>query len=78
MDAVFSNGNQSRLNYTDYTVITPNVSDVIVDIVNDDDEYMAMNKRKLSNTSDLDEKQRSEDEDPKRLCTANDYHEPHS
>jgi hypothetical protein len=82
MDAMFNNGNHTRLNNTDHTIVTHDDNDVIVDVVNDDDQSLtdalqsSINKRKLPNTQIINHEQHNQNENDsaKRLCTMNGHH----
>ncbi len=82
MDAMFNNGNHSRLSNNDHTIVTSDDNDVIVDVVNDDDQSLTdalqstINKRKLTNPSIINHEQhnQNENESAKRLCTMNGHH----
>jgi len=82
MDAMFNNGNYSRLSNSDHTIVTPDDNDVIIDVVNDDDQSLtdalqsSINKRKLANASIINHEQHNQNENDsaKRLCTMNGHH----
>ncbi len=82
MDAMFNNGNHNRLNNNSHTIMTRDDSDVIVDVVNDDDQLSidglesSINKRKLTNTAAMNHEQQNQNGNgsAKRLCTMNGHH----
>jgi hypothetical protein len=82
MDAMFNNGNHSRLSNNDHTIVTSDDNDVIIDVVNDDDQsltdalQLSINKRKLANASIINHEQHNQNENDgaKRLRTMHGHH----
>ncbi|CAF1462145.1 unnamed protein product [Adineta steineri] len=78
MDAMFNNGNQNKLNNNNHTIMTPEDSDAIIDVVNDDDSssiealQSSINKRKLTNTTAINHEHQNDGS--KRLCTTDSHH----